>query len=197
MHIRDNTITIISQHDFETYYQEFTARMNIRINQYQNGGSGQVLVNIPYVQIKQYAFNPFKGGQFIETPKNLAVKHAIINVYTGLNDDCLLYATLASLNYDKVGRGNWNKTHTYHRFLSKLDVEGVSKPATLKDNKKVEEKNSICICIYEADTTGNITPLYLSKKEGRLVQLLLLQKADKMGYLFISQVKFIIVASHY
>ena len=184
MHIRDHTMTVISQHDFEMYYQEFTHRMNNRMNSYQTHGSGQVLINIPYVQIEQYTFNALRGGQFIETPKNLALKHAIVNVDTGLNNDCLQYAILAGLKYDKVNRGNRRKTSTYQKFLSELDVEGITKPASLKDVKKVEDKNSLCISVYEANSDGDITPLYVSKKNGTQVQLLLLHKADEMGNLF-------------
>src|SRR6266516_3407872 len=126
--------------------------------------SNFVFKRIFSMTVRLAMYNPFGGSSYIETPKELANKRAIVNVQ---NKDtrCFLYA-VASAIHPAV-------THTerpskYYPYLSEFNIDGLKFPLAPKDISKFEDLNpSIAVTVLHYDTDGVIVPLVHSSHLGR------------------------------
>ena len=155
-------------------------------------GSGWVFVEVENLTLCTDIWDPIKGSSYIDLPKELKNKNAIINMKNEDNNKCFLWCVLRALNpkdknAERIDKDLKSKENT-------LNMEGIAYPVDLKDIKRFEKQNpdiSISVLGYSKDE--RIYPLRISKftkmkKEDERkhnIVLLLIKNGDNSHYCLI------------
>ena len=167
--------TILSQHDIENAIEEAHRNIDAQMDKWTCQGSGWVVTRVLCLYVNIAKYTPLKGSSYIELPKYLKNKKAIVNV-KNQDDECLKWALLSSLypTHDNPQRVTKYKDH--EKELNFADIEF---PVTLKDIPKVEKQNSSAINVFGYSESAGVHPLYLSKDHTRdPINLLLITKVE-------------------
>ena len=175
--------TILSQHDIENAIEEGHQRIDSQIDKWTKEGSGWVVNRVICLYVNIAKYQPLKGSSYIELPKYLKDKKAIINVKNEDNK-CLKWALLSALH--PVG-SNPHRVSKYKQYENELNFAGVGFPVTLKDIPKVEKQNNLTINVFGYSDEAGVHPLYLTKDLTR----------DSINLLLLTEVKDGKVFSHY
>ena len=157
-------------------------------------GSGWVFVEVENLTLHVDIWDPVKGSSYIDLPKELKNKNAIINMKNEDNK-CFLWCVLRALNPSKdkhpsrIDKDLKSKENT-------LNMEGITYPVDLKDIKRFEKQNldiSISVLGYSKDE--RIYPLRISKftkvkKEDERkhnIVLLLIKNGDNSHYCYVKK----------
>lgn len=163
--------TNLNEH-FKEYITEHVLR---RIEDVQMQGSGFSLSEIIELNIQVSSFDPFSGSSYIDLPKKLKSKKAIINV-KNTDNKCFKYAVLSALYPVET---NAQRVSQYKRYENVLDFDDIKFPVELKGITKFEQKNqhiSINVYMYESEE-DTVQPLRLTKEvKEKHIHLLLLTK---------------------
>ena len=160
----------------------------------QAAGSGWVFLEVENLTLYTDIWDPIKAGSYIDLPKELKNKNAIINMKNEDNNKCFLWCVLRALNPSKdkhpsrIDKDLKSKENT-------LNMEGITYPVDLKDIKRFEKQNpdiSISVLGYSKDE--RIYPLRISKftkmkKEDERkhnIVLLLIKNGDNSHYCLIN-----------
>ena len=152
-------------------------------------GSGWVFVEVENLTLHTDIWDPIKASSYIDLPKELKNKKAIINM-KNKDDKCFMWCVLRALNPSKdkhpsrIDEDLKSKEHT-------LNMEDITYPVDLKDIKRFEKQNpdiSISVLGYSKDE--RIYPLRISKftkvkKEDERkhnIVLLLIKNEDNSHY---------------
>ena len=182
-HFQSKPMAILKEEDIEPFLADAHAQLDKHVDKFTNNGSGWTLESVIMslsVNIAKYA--PLKGSSYIELPKYLKDKKAIINVKNEDNK-CLKWALLSCLHPAKKNPQRVNK---YMQF-KELNFAGVEFPTPLSQIPKVERLNNLAINVFGYSKQAGIHPLYLSKDHTR----------DPINLLMITEVKDGKVFSHY
>ena len=155
-------------------------------------GSGWVFVEVENLTLHTDIWDPIKASSYIDLPKELKNKNAIINMKNEDNNKCFLWCVLRVLNpkdknAERIDKDLKSKEDT-------LNMEGIAYPVDLKDIKRFEKQNldiSISVLGYSKDE--RIYPLRISKftkvkKEDERkhnIVLLLIKNGDNSHYCLI------------
>lgn len=157
------------------WFSDNIDKIEAKLSEFQERDSGWTLFEILYLKININVYSPIFGGTYIELPKDIKNKGAIINIKN--NDNyCFLWAVVSALfPVDK----NSNQLSSYPHFHSVLKYEGIHFPMQLKDVSKFEKMNNLSINVYSLQkikkANNQLVPLYLSKFEGeKFIHLLML-----------------------
>ena len=146
-------------------------------------GSGWVFVEVEDLTLCTDKWDPIKGSSYIDLPKELKNKKAIVNM-KNTDNKCFLWSVLRGLNpkgrdAEKIDKDLKSKENT-------LNMEGIEYPVSLKNIKRFEKQNleiSISVLGYSKDE--KIYPLRISKKENKRkhnIVLLLIKDGDNSHY---------------
>ena len=150
-------------------------------------GSGWVFVEVENLTLHMDKWDPVKASSYIDLPKELKNKKALINMENEDNK-CFLWCVLRALNPSndkhpsRIDKDLKSKEHT-------LNMEGIAYPVDFKDVKRFEKQNpdiSISILGYSKDE--RIYPLriseYTKSKDGRKydIVLLLIKNGENSHY---------------
>ena len=157
-------------------------------------GSGWVFVEVENLTLHTDIWDPIKASSYIDLPKELKNKNAIINMKNEDNNKCFLWCVLRALNpkdknAERIDKDLKSKENT-------LNMEGIAYPVDLKDIKRFEKQNldiSISVLGYSKDE--RIYPLRISKftkvkKEDERkhnIVLLLIKNGDNSHYCLIKK----------
>ena len=158
----------------------------------QAEGSGWVFLEVENLTLHADIWDPIKGSSYIDLPKELKNKNAIINMKNEDNNKCFLWCVLRALNpkdknAERIDKDLKSKENT-------LNMEGIDYPVNLKDIKRFEKQNldiSISVLGYSKDE--RIYPLRISeftkkKKEDERkhnIVLLLIKNKDNSHYCYV------------
>ena len=153
----------------------------------QAEGSGWVFVEVENLTLYTDIWDPLKVGSYIDLPKELKNKNAIVNMKNEDNNKCFLWCVLRALNpkdknAERIDKDLKSKEHT-------LNMEGIAYPVSLKDIKRFEKQNldiSISILGYSKDE--RVYPLRISKKEEERkynIVLLLIKNGNNSHYCYV------------
>ena len=142
---------------------------------------GWALEKILYLEVNINKYSPLGGSSYLQLPKCIRSKNAIINV---MNDDecCFAWAITSALFPAATMVGQ--KT-SYPHFSTVLNVTGMNFPVKLRDISKFEKLNNISVNVYGLESSFEngtlnyevVGPLrYATKKLQRHVNLLLITK---------------------
>ena len=158
----------------------------------QAEGSGWVFLEVENLTLHTDIWDPIKASSYIDLPKELKNKNAIINMKNEDNK-CFLWCVLRALNPSKdkhpsrIDKDLKSKENT-------LNMEGIEYPVSLKDINRFEKQNpeiSISVLGYSKDE--RIYPLRISeftkkKKENERkhnIVLLLIKNRDNSHYCYV------------
>ena len=157
-------------------------------------GSGWVFVEVENLTLDVDIWDPLKGSSYIDLPKELKNKNAIINMKNEDNNKCFLWCVLRALNpkdknAERIDKDLKSKENT-------LNMGGIDYPVSLKDINRFEKQNldiSISVLGYSKDE--RIYPLRISKftkvkKEDERkhnIVLLLIKNGDNSHYCLIKK----------
>ena len=158
----------------------------------QAEGSGWVFLEVENLTLHTDIWDPIKASSYIDLPKELKNKNAIINMKNKDNDKCFLWCVLRALNPkdthpERIDKDLKSKENT-------LNMEGIAYPVSLKDINRFEKQNldiSISVLGYSKDE--KIYPLRISKftkvkKEDERkhnIVLLLIKNGDNSHYCYV------------
>lgn len=144
-------------------------------------GSGFSLAQILHLNVQISAYNPLRGSSYIETPKKLEKKKALVNVKN--NDEmCFKWAILSAL-YPQAT--NANRVSHYKKYKNELNFDNIPFPVTLKNIDKFELQNvEISVNVYYYDSGKDcVQPLRVTNAVKRNhIHLLLLHANDFDDY---------------
>ena len=181
-YFRSNVMTILSAHAIDAAVQKAFSDIEKRIEKWTREGSGWTVTKVLNVYLDFAKYTPLKGSSYIELPKYLKDKKAIVNVKNEDNK-CLKWALLSALHPAKKDPQRVNK---YMQF-KELRFTGVDFPVPLSQMPKVERLNNLAINVFGYSKQAGIHPLYLTKDLTR----------DPINLLLITEVKDGKIISHY
>lgn len=167
--------------DFETplreYYNESIVEyIEKRIEAVELRGSGFTLSEIVELNVQISSFAPYAGCSYVQTPKKLNNKKAIINI-KNFDEKCFMWAILSAI-YPAVK--NPQRVSKYEQYKDELNFDDINFPVTVKDISKFEKQNSeisINVYLWQSD---KVVPVRLTKKvKTKHVHLLLICKENK------------------
>ena len=154
----------------------------------QAEGSGWVVVEIKSLTLYTAKWDPIKGSSYIDLPKELKSKKAIVNMKNKECNKCFLWSVLRALNpkdrdNERIDKDLKSKENT-------LNMEGIDYPVDIKKGVDRFEKQNpyISISILGYSKEEKIYPLRISEytktKEGRKhnIILLLITEGEKSHY---------------
>ena len=150
----------------------------------QAEGSGWVFLEVENLTLHTDIWDPIKASSYIDLPKELKNKNAIVNMKNKDNDKCFLWCVLRALNpkdknAERIDEDLKSKENT-------LNMSGITYPVSLKDIKRFEKQNlDISISVLGYSKEERIYPLRISKKEKERkhnIVLLLIKDGDNTHY---------------
>ena len=148
-------------------------------------GSGWVFVEVENLTLHTDIWDPLKGSSYIDLPRELKNKNAIINMKNEDNNKCFLWCVLRALNPkdnhpERIDKDLKSKEHT-------LNMEGIAYPVELKDIKRFEKQNpDISISVLGYNKEEKVYPLseYTKSKDERKhnIVLLLIKNGENSHY---------------
>ena len=127
-------------------------------------------------------FDPLGGSSFVQIPKCIAAKRAIVNIKS-FDDRCFLYSVLAFSHFQDQDASRVSK---YRKLLKNLNVDGLTFPMTIAQVPAFELQNpDYSVNIILPNTKDKTFILhYASKYRNRkyLANLLLLDDGDRRHY---------------
>ena len=109
---------------------------------------------------------PLTGGTYVELPKEIQAKKAVVNV-KNTDNLCFVWSILASQHPSQHS----DRVSNYRPHLNTLKIDGFNFPLKVTDVSKFETLNELVVDVYLLDK--EVMPLYISKRKGNRIQLLL------------------------
>lgn len=159
-----------------------------KISSFEKKDSGWSLKEIKALDLNVNKFNPLRGTSYIELPKDIRTKKAVVNVKNSDNL-CFKWALLSALY--PVNK-NVDRVSSYTANSNKLKFDGVGFPVKLSDISKIEKLNNISINVFGLEFNKDkkchsvVGPLYLTKSRKDVhINLLLISNGINKHYCYI------------
>lgn len=178
LHIHTKSVAVDRHTDLFTFFEETVVKYLLpKIDDVIIQGSGFTLSSIDELVVQVNQHDLINGNSYIELPKYLAKKRAIINVKNS-DEMCFKWAVLSAL-YPK--KWHMNQVRQYLQHNEKLNFNGIEFPMKVQHITKFEKLNpTISINVYIfVEKTEKIQPLRLTKEvKSSHIHLLLLTESD-------------------
>ena len=172
-YFRSDVMTILSAHAIDAAVQKAFTDFEKRIEKWTREGSGWTITRVLNVYLDFAKYTPLKGSSYIELPKYLKDKKAIVNVKNEDNK-CLKWALLSARFPVKK---NSDRVTSYINNETELNFTGVNFPTPLSQIPKVELQNNLGINVFGYSESAGIHPLYITKDNDKSpINLLLITK---------------------
>ena len=173
-YFQSKPMAILREEDVEPFLADAHAQLDKHVEKFTSNGSGWTLESVMSLSVNIAKYTPLKGSSYIELPKYLKDKKAIVNVKNEDNK-CLKWALLSALHPAKKNPQRVNK---YMQF-KELRFTGVDFPVPLSQMPKVERLNDLAINVFGYTESARVHPLYLTKDHTRdPINLLLITKVE-------------------
>ena len=162
-------------------YDTMVERIIEKMATFQSMGSRWRLHSIIQLELHTVRYNPLRGETWIELPKELANKKAIIDI-------CFLWCVLRALNPkdnhpERVNKELMAKENT-------LNMEGIEYPVSLKDINKFEKQNptiSITVLGYEGKSSHPLRNSDCNDRDHNII-LMLIEKGGVKHYCLVKSI---------
>jgi len=151
------------------------------LEEFQERDSGWALSRIINLLINVNKYNPLHAGCYIELPREIKLKRAVINVQS-MDNACFAWSVVAALH---PAERKPERESSYPHYSTVLNLKDIEFPMTLTQIKKFENLNDISINVYciEKKEELLILPIRLTeKKMDKHVNLLYVQNDDDVGH---------------
>lgn len=184
IHIPTKNHEINSATDLREHFQNNIINYIVRkVDEALVEGSGFTLSRIEQLTVQIFKHEPLRGSGFIELPRVLKGKRAIVNLKNTF-DECFKWSILAALHHEEVYAKNRNKVNdaaSYHRWANELNFNDIDFPVRLNQIEKFMQQNEhIAVNVYCFDSEKKcVYPRFLASKpvEKRYIHLLMLTEA--------------------
>merc|ERR1712082_557861 len=117
----------LREDEFEEFYKESSNKIMEALGEYLEHGSGWVINRVTNLDLHIGKYNPVRGSSYIETPKSIVGRHAVINIQ---NEDqkCFLWSVLAAKHYDELTHNQQRKGERFSNYKQcedSLDLSGI------------------------------------------------------------------------
>ena len=186
---------ILEETDPHEIYQEMIDEIEEEIQKVEEAeGSGWVFVKIIDLTLHTSIWDPLNAGSYIDLPKALKNKKAIINMKNE-DDKCFLWSVLRGLNLkdknnERIDEDLKNKEDT-------LNMEGINYPVDFRGVDRFESQNpDIAISILGYNKDEKIYPLKISKDIERKHQitLLLIKDGENSHYCLVKNLSALLIS---
>ena len=124
---------------------------------------------------------PLNGSSYIDLPKEIKTKKAVINVQNKDNR-CFEYAILSAQHHDKI-KTDHSRSSKYKDYLGKLNFTGIEFPVSLKDIDKLEKQNpGIGVNAFGYDKSVHILRINKADPQNAIDLLLITDGKEKQHY---------------
>ena len=180
---------ILESTDINEIYQEMSDEIEEEIQKVQEAeGSGWVFVEIENLTLHTSIWNPINAGSYIDLPKELKNRKAIINMKNE-DDKCFMWSVLRALNPkdvhpERIDEDLKSKEDT-------LNMEGINYPVDFRGIDRFEKQNpEISISLLGYNKDEKVYPLKLSKYTGSKhdITLLLIKDEDNSHYCLVKNI---------
>ena len=180
---------ILESTDINEIYQEMSDEIEEEIQKVQEAeGSGWVFVEIENLTLHTSIWNPINAGSYIDLPKELKNRKAIINMQNE-DDKCFMWSVLRALNPkdghpERIDKDLKSKQDT-------LNMEGINYPVDFRGIDRFEKQNpEISISLLGYNKDERVYPLKLSKYTGSKhdITLLLIKDEDNSHYCLVKNI---------
>ena len=160
-------------------------------------GSGWVFVEVENLTLYTDIWDPLKASSYIDLPKELKNKNAIINMKNEDNK-CFLWCVLRALNPkdthpERIDKDLKSKEHT-------LNMEGIAYPVDFKNIGRFEKQNpDISITIFGYSKQEKVYPLKISKlnkNRKHKIVLLLIKDGENSHYCYVKNISALLVSQY-
>ena len=146
-----------------------------QLEEFQERDSGWALVRIIHLAVNANKFNLLNSGSYIDLPKSLKNKKALINVKN--NDNACFAWAITSALYP--AEKDSDRMSSYPHYSTVLKLRGLVFPMTIKQVSHFEALNELSVNIYilrKHKRNYKVLPTYLAKqKRDKHVNLLMIQ----------------------
>ncbi|XP_071653829.1 uncharacterized protein [Temnothorax longispinosus] len=155
-----------------------------KLEEFQERDSGWALTRILNLTVSVNKYNPLRAGYHLELPKDIKVKHAVINVLS-MDNACFAWAVTAALH---PAERHPERESSYPHYSTVLNIQDIEFPMTLRQIKQFERLNDISVNVYiiEGQKTLNVLPIRLTDRtiDKKHVNLLYMQdpRDDNVGH---------------
>ena len=180
---------ILESTDVNEIYQEMADEIEEEIQKVQQAaGSGWVFVEIENLTLHTCTYDPLRAGSYINLPKELKGKNAIINMKNE-GDKCFLWCVLRALyptdkHAERIDKHLKSKEYT-------LNMDGITYPVDFRGIDKFEKQNpEISITVLGYNEDEKVYPLKLSKYTGceHDIILLLIKDGNNSHYCLVKNI---------
>ncbi|XP_071574664.1 uncharacterized protein [Temnothorax nylanderi] len=150
------------------------------LEEFQERDSGWALSHILNLTVNVNKYNPLHAGCFVEIPRKIKMKKAVINVQL-MDNACFAWSVVAALH---PAEEHTHRESSYPHYTSVLNLQDIEFLMTLNQIKKFENLNDISINVYSIEKHKElaILPIRLTdRKMDRHVNLLYMHD-DNMGH---------------
>ena len=191
--IGDKIIT--EKTDPHEIYQEMIDEIEEEIQKVEEAeGSGWVFVEIIDLTLHTSIWDPLNAGSYIDLPKELKDKKAIINMKNE-DDKCFMWSVLRALNPknnhpERIDKDLISKEET-------LNMEGINYPVDFRGIDRFESQNQdIAISIIGYCKDGGLRPLKRSKdiKRKHQITLLLIKDGENSHYCLVKNLSALLIS---
>jgi len=172
---------ILESTNINEIYDVMVERIKENLASFNNRGSNWIFKSVKKMIINVNKYQPLNGSSWIDLPKEIKQKKAVINP-KNKDNKCFMWAVLAALY--PVNK-NAERISAYKEHVNKLSWAGVEFPATKRSIDAFEEANSdVGINVFTWD--GETINLWRkSKKQGKIINLLYITNDEKSHYAYI------------
>ena len=180
---------ILESTDINEIYQEMADEIEEEIQKIQEAeGSGWVFVEIENLTLHTSIWDPINAGSYIDLPKELKNRKAIINMQNE-DDKCFLWCVLRALNPKDKNAERVDKNLKSKQDI--LNMKGINYPVDFRGIDRFEKQNpEISISLLGYNKDEQVYPLKLSKYTGNKhdITLLLIKDGDNSHYCLVKNI---------
>ena len=130
--------------------------------------------------------SPQKETSYIDLPKFIMLKRAVINV-KNKDNRCFEYAILSAQHNEKIKNSHHSRPSQYKDYLNKLNFTGIEFPVSLEDIDKFEKQNpAIYVNVFGYDKSIHILRINKTNPQNA-IDLLLITNEEKQHYCWIKK----------
>ena len=160
------------------------AFINKKHEDFTKSGSGWILKHVDQLVLELIEYNPLNGSSYIQLPKVVRDKKAVLNI-KNRDNKCFIWSILAAL-YPPTSNNHADRVSKYRGYEKYLKTEGLTYPVKIDQIQIFEIANNIKINVIKYER-GSYTPCYTSEVNFQtVVNLLLYSDGQKSHYCLIN-----------
>lgn len=153
---KTKNVVVLQTTDFNELLYNTVLKLLREADESSAKGSGWSMYSIDYLKVNLNKCFFMGGGCFLELPKFIKNKKAVVNPKIA-DSRCFLYSILAFFI-----NTNYNRKKCYEKYEKLYDWTGISFPTNLNEIKGFEKRNNVSVNLYSINERNKIYPMRIS-----------------------------------